>query len=143
MISPLLLLILSLLIRVARYGELALECVTSYYKYGCALLYKAQEEADPLATVPKKEDGGQASDKDGTIKETQNGESSVASVSSNVRGDGSSHDEDGAVEDGIFFPRTLQRTYYTMLFLYIGPNGQCLCCGSCFLRCILIVHLEQ
>ncbi|KAH7852531.1 hypothetical protein Vadar_026022 [Vaccinium darrowii] len=43
-------------IRAAHYGELAPECVNSYYKYGCALLYKAQEEADPLGTVPK-EDG--------------------------------------------------------------------------------------
>ncbi|KAH1086411.1 hypothetical protein GmHk_07G019086 [Glycine max] len=46
-------------IRVAHYGELAPECVHTYYKYGCALLYKAQEEADPLVDVPKKEDGSQ------------------------------------------------------------------------------------
>ncbi|GLJ30740.1 hypothetical protein SUGI_0609190 [Cryptomeria japonica] len=35
-------------IRVAHFGELAPECATSYFKYGCALLYKAQDEADPL-----------------------------------------------------------------------------------------------
>ncbi|KAJ0981752.1 hypothetical protein J5N97_010007 [Dioscorea zingiberensis] len=32
-------------IRVAHYGELAPECASAYYKYGCALLFKAQEEA--------------------------------------------------------------------------------------------------
>ncbi|XP_078437170.1 tetratricopeptide repeat (TPR)-like superfamily protein isoform X2 [Wolffia australiana] len=40
-------------IKAAHYGELAPECASSYYKYGCALLYKAQEEADPLGNVPK------------------------------------------------------------------------------------------
>ncbi|KAL6880422.1 hypothetical protein ACP4OV_011987 [Aristida adscensionis] len=40
-------------IRVSHYGELAPECASTYYKYGCALLYKAQEEADPLGNVPK------------------------------------------------------------------------------------------
>ncbi|KAJ0981789.1 hypothetical protein J5N97_010044 [Dioscorea zingiberensis] len=40
-------------IRVAHYGELAPECANAYYKYGCALLFKAQEEADPLGDVPK------------------------------------------------------------------------------------------
>ncbi|GLJ43934.1 hypothetical protein SUGI_0915830 [Cryptomeria japonica] len=35
-------------IRVAHFGELAPKCTTSYFKYGCALLYKAQDEVDPL-----------------------------------------------------------------------------------------------
>ncbi|THU48118.1 hypothetical protein C4D60_Mb09t22840 [Musa balbisiana] len=35
-------------IKVSHFGELAQECASSYYKYGCALLYKAQEEAEPL-----------------------------------------------------------------------------------------------
>ncbi|KAL0535929.1 hypothetical protein IC582_024859 [Cucumis melo] len=68
-------------IRAAHYGELASECVKLYYKYGCALLYKAQEEADPLGAVPKKE--GQ-SDKAESAKSAVNGESSKASVSSNA-----------------------------------------------------------
>ncbi|KAK9136431.1 hypothetical protein Syun_015761 [Stephania yunnanensis] len=42
-------------IRVSHYNEMAPECSSVYYKYGCALLYKAQEEADPLGSVPKKE----------------------------------------------------------------------------------------
>uniref|UniRef100_A0A804KP66 Uncharacterized protein n=1 Tax=Musa acuminata subsp. malaccensis TaxID=214687 RepID=A0A804KP66_MUSAM len=40
-------------IRVSHFGELAQECASSYYKYGCALLYKAQEEAEPLGNFPK------------------------------------------------------------------------------------------
>ncbi|XP_058228546.1 NASP-related protein sim3-like [Rhododendron vialii] len=60
-------------IRVAHYGELAPECVNMYYKYGCALLYKAQEEGDPLATVPKKEgESQQLSAKSGPV--SNNGE---------------------------------------------------------------------
>ncbi|TKW30253.1 hypothetical protein SEVIR_2G023100v4 [Setaria viridis] len=42
-------------IRTAHYGELAPECASTYFKYGCALLYKAQEETDPLGNVPKSE----------------------------------------------------------------------------------------
>lgn len=34
--------------RVWHFGDLAPECATTYYKYGCALLYKAQEEVDPI-----------------------------------------------------------------------------------------------
>ncbi|XP_022775240.1 nuclear autoantigenic sperm protein-like isoform X2 [Durio zibethinus] len=47
----------SLEIRVSHHGELAIECLDAYYLYGRALLYKAQEEADPLVSVPKKDAG--------------------------------------------------------------------------------------
>ncbi|KAG5123471.1 hypothetical protein AAZX31_11G059700 [Glycine max] len=88
-------------IRVAHYGELAPECVHTYYKYGCALLYKAQEEADPLADVPKKEDGSQhGSNKDGSVKGSLNAESSTASISNNAGQDVTSNDQGGAVDDG-------------------------------------------
>ncbi|KAK7406614.1 hypothetical protein VNO78_08243 [Psophocarpus tetragonolobus] len=88
-------------IRVAYYGELAPECVHTYYKYGCALLYKAQEEADPLVDVPKKEDGSQhGSNKDGSVKGSVNAESSTASISSNAEQDVTSNDQDAAVDDG-------------------------------------------
>ncbi|CAD6226988.1 unnamed protein product [Miscanthus lutarioriparius] len=40
-------------IRTSHYGELAPECASTYFKYGCALLYKAQEESDFLGNVPK------------------------------------------------------------------------------------------
>ncbi|KAJ8460041.1 hypothetical protein OPV22_032967 [Ensete ventricosum] len=40
-------------IKVSHFGELSQECASSYYKYGCALLYKAQEEAEPLGNFPK------------------------------------------------------------------------------------------
>ncbi|QHO40789.1 NASP-related protein [Arachis hypogaea] len=87
-------------IRVSRYGELAPECVHTYYKYGCALLYKAQEEADPLADVPKKEDGSQhGSTKDGSMKSSVNAESSTASFSSNIEQDVTSTDQGPAVDD--------------------------------------------
>ncbi|GFY86539.1 hypothetical protein Acr_05g0001780 [Actinidia rufa] len=88
-------------IRVGHFGELAPECVNAYYKYGCALLYKAQEEADPLGTVPKKEgESPQLSDKNGSVKNAIHRESSVASVSSNTEQDGSSNRGDGAPDDG-------------------------------------------
>ncbi|XP_057491796.1 uncharacterized protein LOC130777438 isoform X2 [Actinidia eriantha] len=88
-------------IRVGHFGELAPECVNAYYKYGCALLYKAQEEADPLGTVPKKEgESPQLSEKNGSVKNAIHRESSVASVSSNAEQDGSSNRGDGAPDDG-------------------------------------------
>lgn len=56
--------------RVAHFGELAPECATSYYKYGCALLYKAQDEADPLNASVALEKKAQAS-----MKNVSNGTS--------------------------------------------------------------------
>jgi len=86
---------------VSHYGELSPECVHTYYKYGCALLYKAQEEADPLADVPKKEDGSQlGSTKEGPVKSSVNAESSTASFSSNAGQDVTSTDQGEAVDDG-------------------------------------------
>ncbi|CAN6817798.1 unnamed protein product [Brassica oleracea] len=64
-------------IRVAHYGELAAECVNAYYKYGSALLEKAQAEADPLGNMPKKEGETQQESCD---KNTANGEPLAASV---------------------------------------------------------------
>ncbi|PNT26888.1 hypothetical protein POPTR_007G034200v4 [Populus trichocarpa] len=76
-------------IRVLHHGELALECVNAYYHYGRALLYKAQEEADPLGMVPKKDsESKQNDDKDAACKNVLNGESSTTSASSNVGEDG-------------------------------------------------------
>ncbi|OWM66320.1 NASP-related protein sim3 [Punica granatum] len=90
-------------IRVARYGELAPECVNAYYKYGCALLYKAQEEADPLGNVPKKDaESQEGSTKGGSAKNNVNGESSTASVSSTAVQVPlpESDNQGGIVEDG-------------------------------------------
>ncbi|XP_057449467.1 NASP-related protein sim3 [Lotus japonicus] len=89
-------------IRVANYGELAPECVNTYYKYGCALLYKAQEEADPLGDVPKKQEGSQhGSSKDESVKSTINAaeSSTAASFSSNAEQDIASNDQESAVDD--------------------------------------------
>ncbi|XP_028763980.1 nuclear autoantigenic sperm protein isoform X2 [Neltuma alba] len=86
-------------IRVAKFGELAPECVHTYYKYGCALLYKAQEEADPLADVPKKEGESQeGSTKDGSVKNSA-AESSTTSISSNAEQDVNSNNQDAALDD--------------------------------------------
>ncbi|XP_042517715.1 NASP-related protein sim3 [Macadamia integrifolia] len=68
-------------IRVAHYGELAPECAVAYYKYGCALLYKAQEEADPLGTMPKKEvNSQQNSSGHETTMKANDGECSITSA---------------------------------------------------------------
>ncbi|KAJ4843705.1 hypothetical protein Tsubulata_024545 [Turnera subulata] len=87
-------------IRVLHHGELSPECIGAYYQYGRALLYKAQEEADPLGTVPKKENEAKKDgDEEGSIK---NGESSTAASVSSVpeEGGSSSHPEpEGAAED--------------------------------------------
>ncbi|XP_011085524.1 NASP-related protein sim3 isoform X1 [Sesamum indicum] len=89
-------------IRVAHFGELAPECINAYYKYGCALLYKAQEEADPLASMPKKESVSQEdSNKDGSVKIAANGESSAASVSNNAEQSGSTNCLDGAADNTV------------------------------------------
>ncbi|CAN1343508.1 NASP-related protein sim3 [Linum perenne] len=88
-------------IRVKHYGELAPECITAYYHYGRALLFKAQEESDPLGSMPKKEDGEskQVSGKDEAVKIAVNGESSTASASSNVQEGGSSSHQKEVVGD--------------------------------------------
>ncbi|XWS29349.1 hypothetical protein CRYUN_Cryun24cG0021700 [Craigia yunnanensis] len=80
----------SLEIRVEHHGELAIECLKAYYLYGRALLYKAQEETDPLVSVPKKEGETQQDlNKEGSTKSAVTRESSVAFVSSNSEQDGS------------------------------------------------------
>lgn len=86
-------------IRVTHYGELAPECINSYYKYGLALLYKAQEEADPLGAMPKKDAvSQQGSLKIEAEKNNVEAESSIASVSSksNTEQCASSNKQQGA-----------------------------------------------
>ncbi|GMI86431.1 NUCLEAR AUTOANTIGENIC SPERM PROTEIN [Hibiscus trionum] len=84
-------------IRVGHHGELAIECLKAYYLYGRALLYKAQEEADPLVSVPKKEgETQQESNKDEPSKSAVTRESSIASVSSSTVPDVGGKDEEGS-----------------------------------------------
>lgn len=86
--------------RVAHFGELAPECVNAYYKYGCALLYKAQEEADPLASMPKKEGVSQEdSNKGSSVKIAVDSESSAASVSNNAEQGGKANCSDDAPDN--------------------------------------------
>ncbi|XP_039057083.1 protein HGV2-like isoform X1 [Hibiscus syriacus] len=86
-------------IRVAHHGELAIECLKAYYLYGRALLYKAQEEADPLVSVPKECETRQDSKKEGSIKSALIRETSFASVSSNTKQDGGGKAEEEEEED--------------------------------------------
>ncbi|KAK4760862.1 hypothetical protein SAY87_005755 [Trapa incisa] len=87
-------------IRATHYGELAPECVNTYYKYGCALLYKAQEEADPLGSVPKKDTESQEGSTIGvSAKNNLNGGSSSASISSTVAQEQKSDNQEGAIMD--------------------------------------------
>ncbi|KAF2585719.1 hypothetical protein F2Q70_00033829 [Brassica cretica] len=86
-------------IRVEHFGELAPECVKAYYRYGSALLGKAQAEADPLGNnMPKKE--SQAL-QESSGKDIANGEESVVSSdpekqeSSSGGHEGSDGKEDG------------------------------------------------
>ncbi|KAF6166544.1 hypothetical protein GIB67_005406 [Kingdonia uniflora] len=79
-------------IRVAHYGELASECSNAYYKYGCALLYKAQDETDPLGAMPKKESGSTKDSEQGSMTK---GECSAASGVTDAKEDGNSnHNEE-------------------------------------------------
>ncbi|CAM6036677.1 unnamed protein product [Sphagnum compactum] len=67
-------------IRVQHYGELALECAMTYYKYGCALFDKLQLEADPLgdtATPQEKEDPADDEEGDGDGEGDQGDEEEV------------------------------------------------------------------
>ncbi|GAB2223998.1 hypothetical protein Droror1_Dr00004743 [Drosera rotundifolia] len=96
-------------IRVAHYGELAPECVNAYYKYGSALLYKAQEEADPFGAMPKKDtvaevdpDKGISVESDAREESLIGSESSAAEQSSGSKqpeeadnGPGEKNEEEG------------------------------------------------
>ncbi|XP_019233464.1 PREDICTED: protein HGV2 isoform X2 [Nicotiana attenuata] len=87
-------------IRVAHFGELAPECINAYYRYGRALLYKAQDEADPLVSVPKKDsESQQDSNRDGSVKSAVSCESSVASISSTDEPGGSSNGKEKEEDD--------------------------------------------
>ncbi|XP_076953945.1 NASP-related protein sim3-like [Bidens hawaiensis] len=88
-------------IRAAHYGELAPECVRAYYKYGCALLYKAQEESDPLVSgaVSKKEASYEDGSKQKPAKGAETGETSVSSDAKEGTSDPQSEDGGGEEED--------------------------------------------
>ncbi|KAK4765194.1 hypothetical protein SAY86_026284 [Trapa natans] len=85
---------------VAHYGELTPECVNMYYKYGCALLYKAQEEADPLGYVPKKDNESQEGSTRGVSdKNNLNCGSSTASISSTTAEEQKPRNQKGIIVD--------------------------------------------
>jgi tetratricopeptide (TPR) repeat protein len=87
-------------IRVSHHGELSPLCVIAYYKYGRALLYKAQDEADPLGTVPKKEvKSEQEPNNDGSVNSAKTGQTSGASKSINADEGESSNPQEGSGDD--------------------------------------------
>ncbi|KAI3957492.1 hypothetical protein MKX01_001851 [Papaver californicum] len=87
-------------IKVASFGELSPECASAYYKYGCALLYKAQEEADPLGSVPKKEaEPQQNSDKGSSSKDVFDKGAASSSASDAQKENGDSTQSEGEKND--------------------------------------------
>ncbi|WOH10036.1 hypothetical protein DCAR_0729497 [Daucus carota subsp. sativus] len=87
-------------IRASHYGELSPECVNAYFKYGRALLYKAQDEADVLGAVPKKEKPYENSDdKDGSLRSVKSVESSATSVVVDASKNGSSTHQDEVLNE--------------------------------------------
>ncbi|KAH9301476.1 hypothetical protein KI387_013059, partial [Taxus chinensis] len=113
-------------IRVAYFGELAQECATSYYKYGCALLYKAQDEADPLNESVALATKVQASSKDApgrALEKVGEGESSkgvATGISENAGGGESSEvltsgvsEKAGGGESCLFLASEVSAPYIT------------------------------
>jgi HAT1-interacting factor 1 len=78
------------------HGELAKECASAYYKYGCALLYKAQEEADPLGNTPDKTANAKKG-KSGIAVDRSNSSKSVESSSANDAPPGENKAADGGI----------------------------------------------
>jgi HAT1-interacting factor 1 len=74
-------------VRTEVYGDEALECASSYYKYGCALFYKAQDEN----TVFGKQVQAAADAKDGAAK---------AAAAADDDSDGEDCDDDDEDEEG-------------------------------------------
>ncbi|KAL5987170.1 hypothetical protein ACLOJK_041167 [Asimina triloba] len=90
---------LRVLFRVSHYGELAPECLTAYYNYGLVLLYKAQEEADPLVSVPEKRSiSTRNSEADKTVKSGEESEASMTSISTDAKQECGSNASDGQLE---------------------------------------------
>ncbi|TVU40693.1 hypothetical protein EJB05_14163 [Eragrostis curvula] len=81
-------------IRVAHYGELAPDCADTYYKYGVALLYKYQEESDPLGNVPK------SAPKEESVKSTTGKADSGNSKASGSNVEDAASSEKVGAEDG-------------------------------------------
>ena len=118
--------------RVAHYGELAPECIKSYYKYGIALLNKAQEEADPLGAMPKKDaESRQGSFKRESAKNSVDAESSIASVSSNVEHSASSNqqqstDDGNSISVSLRYPLFSLKDHFSTIFSLICGKEDCL-----------------
>ena len=104
------------LFRTSHYGELAPECASTYFKYGCALLYKAQEETDPLGNVPKNAPNEESA------KSTTTKDDSVNSKASVSNAEDATSSEKVDVEEGILLPHIVMSLKHNivlcMLIIY-------------------------
>ena len=121
----------SLPTRTSHYGELALECASTYFKYGCALLYKAQEESDFLGNVPK------SMPNEESVKSTASKDDSGTSKISGTSVEDAVSSEKPDAEEGICLPRTskqssLNRTLIMCLFLIYYYQTLSLISFPCF-----------
>ncbi|KAG0621756.1 hypothetical protein M758_3G045600 [Ceratodon purpureus] len=82
--------------RVRHFGELAPECATTYYKYGCALFDKLQDEADPLGETVNPNSALPSSNGEGSSGK----ESEVTGKDPVDEADGDEGDEDEAMGEG-------------------------------------------
>ena len=90
--------------RTSHYGELAPECASTYFKYGCALLYKAQEETDPLGNVPKNAPNEESA------KSTTAKDDSVSSKASVSNAEDAASSEKVDAQEGMHLPHIVMST---------------------------------
>ncbi|CAM0957542.1 unnamed protein product [Alopecurus aequalis] len=80
--------------RVALYGELAPACASTYYRYGCALLYKAQKSTELLGNVPEKGTISNADTKEGHNSNGKDQDDRDSDNDKAMSGDGDDSDVD-------------------------------------------------
>ncbi|KAH8956514.1 hypothetical protein BDL97_07G042500 [Sphagnum fallax] len=87
-------------IRVQHYGELALECATTYYKYGCALFDRVQSESDPLGDKAEPKEFEEGPSSPGASKGKEEDPADNEEGDEDGEGDGDQvEEEEGDLED--------------------------------------------
>jgi HAT1-interacting factor 1 len=102
--------------RVAHYGELAPECANTYFKYGAALLYKYQEESDPLGSVPKNAPNEES------MRSTTGKNDSESSEASGSNGEDAASSEKVVAEEGKLFTACSFASLQSMLLTICISN---------------------
>jgi HAT1-interacting factor 1 len=86
--------------RVQHYGELALECATTYYKYGCALFDRVQSESDPLGDKAEPKEFEEGPSSPGASKGKEEDPADNEEGDEDGEGDGDQvEEEEGDLED--------------------------------------------